>query len=149
MADRLAQVQNDIDTYGWHVILVSEDGEGPGFAYSIGLHRTLRHPEVVIFGLDLAILHRLVNDIAAEVRRGERFGEGDTSDEILEGYPVAFRGVSAEFYEEYLGQAIRYYGGTAFPALQCFWPDREGRFPWQSGYGYGVDQLQPQLQLPV
>lgn len=90
-----------------------------------------------------------MNGVAAEVRRGRRFGEGDRSDEVLEGCPVAFRRVAAEFYDEYLGQAIRYYGGTAFPALQCFWPDVEGRFPWQPGTRFGVDRPQPQLQRAV
>lgn len=146
MADRIARMQNDIDTYGLHVITVLGDDEGPGFAYSIGLYRTLGHPEVIIFGLARSDLHGAVNRVADEVRRGRRFGEGDSSDEVLEGYPVTFRGVAVEFYDEYLGQAIRYYGGTAFPAIQGFWPDGGGRFPWQPGYGYGADEPQPQLQ---
>lgn len=144
MGDRLARVQKDIDTYGLHVIIVPADDEGPGFAYSIGLYQTLGHPEVIIFGLGSSDLHGAVNQIAAEVRKGKQFGEGDTSDEVLEGCPVLFRGVSAEFYDEYLGQAIRYYEGSAFPAVQCFWPDGVGRFPWQPGYSYGVDEPQPQ-----
>jgi hypothetical protein len=88
---------------------------------------------------------RRSNNVGAEVRRGRRFGEGDTSAEVLDGYPVTFRGVSAAFYGEYLGQAVRYYGGKEFPALQCFWPDRNGRFPWQPGYSYGPEEPQPQL----
>jgi Domain of unknown function (DUF4262) len=30
------QVRADIATYGWHVIKVLEDDEGPGFAFTIG-----------------------------------------------------------------------------------------------------------------
>jgi hypothetical protein len=141
----LSRIQENIDAYGWHVVIVPEDDEGPGFAYSIGLYRSLGHPEVIIFGLEVDTLHRAVNNVGAEVCQGRRFGEGDTSVEIFEGCPVAFRAVSAEHYEEYLGQAVRYYGGKEFPALQCFWPDREGRFPWQVGYSYGPEEPQPQL----
>jgi hypothetical protein len=146
MADQRARVQNNIDTHGLHVIVVPEDDEGPGFAYSIGLFQTLGHPEVIIFGLGAELLHTLVNQVASEVRTGSRFGERDISDEILEGYPVTFRVVSTEFYDEYLGQAIQYYRGTSFPAVQCFWPDEEGRFPWQPGYSYAIADPQPQLQ---
>jgi hypothetical protein len=102
----LSRIQESIDAHGRHIVIVPEDDEGPGFAYSIGLYRTLGHPEVIIFGLDVDDLHRAVNNVGAEVRRGRRFGEGDTSDEVLDGYPVAFRGVSAEYYGEYLGQAV-------------------------------------------
>jgi hypothetical protein len=27
-----------------------------------------------------------------------------------------------------------FYEGVDFPALQMFWPDREGRFPWDKGF---------------
>ena len=148
MSNRLARIQKDVETYGLHVIIVPEDDEGAGFAYSIGLYRTLGHPEVIIFGLDQSDLHSAVNQIAAEIREGKRFGEGDTSDEVLEGCPVLFRAVSAEFHDEYFGQAISYYSGAVFPAIQCFWPDQAGRFPWQLN-SCGGDEPQPQLQSSV
>ncbi len=146
MAERLTRIQTDIDRYDWHVILVPEDEIGPSFAYSIGLYQTFRHPEVIVFGLDLANLHSAVNQIGSEIRKGVRFGEGDGSDEVFEGVSVRFRLVSTDFYDEYLGQAIRYYAGNGFPCLQCFWPDGEGSFPWDSDYRFNVDSPQPQLQ---
>ena len=149
MVDRLDRIQSDIDDHGLHVITVLGDDEGPGFAYSIGLFRTLGHPEVIVFGLDRPDLHSVVNQVAAEVRKGQRFGEGDSSSEVFDGCPAIFRGVSPGFYDEYLGQAIGYYEGNAFPAIQCFWPDGDGRFPWESGYCYGPDDPQPQLQHPL
>jgi hypothetical protein len=100
MTDRLDRIQSDIDSYGLHVIIVPEDEEGPGFADSIGLYRTLVHPEVIIFGLDPTDPHGAVNQIAAEIRIGSRFDDGDTCSEILEGFPVLFRSVSVEFHEE-------------------------------------------------
>src|SRR3954469_19204156 len=69
MALPLSRIQESIDAHGWHVAIVPEDDEGPGFAYSIGLYRTLGHPEVIIFGLAVDHLHRAVNDVGAEVRR--------------------------------------------------------------------------------
>jgi len=41
----------DVQGHGWHVIGVETDEEEPGFAYSIGLYHTFRHPEIIVFGL--------------------------------------------------------------------------------------------------
>jgi hypothetical protein len=38
---------HDVETHGFHVILVPEDDEGPGFGYTVGLHETLSQPEVL------------------------------------------------------------------------------------------------------
>jgi hypothetical protein len=56
-----AEMQADIATYGWHVIKVFEDDEGPSFAFTIGLYKRFGHPELVVFGLPL--------DTGAELRR--------------------------------------------------------------------------------
>jgi len=52
-----AQVPADIETYGWHVIEVPEDDEGPGFAFTIGLFRRFEHPELIVFGLPMNTMH--------------------------------------------------------------------------------------------
>jgi hypothetical protein len=43
-----AQMRADIATYGWHVIKVLEDDEGPGFAFTIGLYQRFEHPELIV-----------------------------------------------------------------------------------------------------
>ena len=148
MGDRTDRVRDDIAEFGWHVIMVPADDEGPSFAYSIGLFRTYGHPEVIVFGLPLATMHSILNTIGEEVRRGRRFDAGDRSDEILEGQPVAFGAIAAAHYDEYLGQAIRHYGGAVFPAIQCFWPTPAGLWPWQEGCPTGYVAAQPLLQPP-
>ena len=146
MSRGMDRIEADIAKYGWHVIKVMEDDEGPGFAYSIGLHRSFGHPEVIVFGLPLDLMHRMVNTIGAEVRRGERFAAGSRSDAVLVGRPVEFRSVAAGWLDEFFGQAIRYHGGPACAALQCCWPDRAGRFPGQAGVEAGCRAAQPDLQ---
>jgi hypothetical protein len=39
----------DVERHGWHVIAVEEDEVGPGFAYSIGPHRSFEEPAVIVF----------------------------------------------------------------------------------------------------
>src|SRR4051812_23358833 len=92
----------DVERHGWHVIGVEEDEEGPAFAYSIGLYRSFGHPEVIVFGLPVRVLHRVINAVGEEVRSGERFGHLDESGDVLQGYNVVFRTVKRGHYPEYL-----------------------------------------------
>ncbi len=130
--DRDHKLVSEIEEVGWHVIMIPEDDEGPSFAYSIGLFRTFGHPEIIIFGLDLDLMHRLINLIGEDVRQGRRFADGQAASGILEGYDVRFLNVARRHYPEHFGYAHWYYKGDDFPALQCLWPDKHGRFPTDS-----------------
>jgi hypothetical protein len=135
----------DVGRHGWHVIAVGEDEEGPGFAYTIGLHRSFGHPEVIVFGLPVPVLHRVVNAVGEQVRSGERFGHLDESGDVLDGYNVAFRAVERRHYPDYLGYARWFYHGDDFPALQCVWPDSRHRYPWHPEFTAAFAQRQPLL----
>ena len=147
MPGSAARIRADIDAYGWHLIKVAPDVEGPGFAYSIGLHESFGHAEVIIFGLPLDVMHTMINTVGEEVRRGIGFGDGSVSDEVLEGRPVRFRAVRPVHFGEFVGQAAEYYGLDGFAVLQCYWPDTSGRFPWQPGCSRIVVESQPSLQV--
>jgi hypothetical protein len=135
----------DVEEHGWHVICVEEDEQGPGFAYSIGLFRTFQHPEVIVFGLAVSVMHPMVNAVGEGIRSGNRLQHLDESDEILEGYNVAFRQVEQKHYAEYLGYARWFYGGNGFPVLQCVWPDKRHRYPWHPDYPETLSRRQPVL----
>ena len=141
-----AEILAVIEEFGWMVVAVPEDDQGPGFAYSIGLHGSFNHAEVIVFGLSLDATRGIVNAVGEEIRRGLRFGDGDRSGEIVEGFPVEFRAVAPEFHDEYFGQALKVYGET-FAALQCVWPDRHGTFPGQGGCREECERAQPSLQV--
>lgn len=139
----------DVEDPGWHVIGVTEDDEGPGFAYSIGLNHNYGHPEIIAFGLDVPILWRIVNAIGAKVKQGEKFENLHEGDAILEGYLVFFRSVERRHYREYLGYARWFYEGDEFPALQCVWPDKAHRYPWQPDASEPFRKRQPVLYDPA
>jgi hypothetical protein len=143
--DRERKLVSDIEQFGWHVIFVPEDGEGPAFAYSIGLFHKFNHPEIIVFGLDLNILHRIINVIGEELRQGRRFADGENASDILEDYEVRFVDVSRMHYGAYFGCARWFYKGDDFPALQCLWPDRQGRFPTVPDFPQRLRALQPVL----
>jgi hypothetical protein len=143
--DREQKLVSDIEEVGWHVIMIPEDDEGPALAYSIGLFQTFGHPEIIVFGLDLEVMHHVINLIGEEVRRGQRFADGQTASGIIEGYDVRFLDVARRHYPERFGYARWYYKGDDFPALQCLWPDKQGRFPTGAYYAEPLRACQPLL----
>ncbi|MFN3649349.1 MAG: DUF4262 domain-containing protein [Armatimonadota bacterium] len=126
------RVARDVAEYGWHTIGIEEDEEGPPFAYSVGFVRTLGHPEVLVAGLEPHLGHDILSTIAAEVREGQQFEPEREYEEILDGFLCAFKRVDPQFYARFLGCGLRYYQ-REFPCLQCVWPDKLGRFPWNEG----------------
>jgi len=139
-----AKLMSDVERHGWSVMKVSNDAV-PDFAYSVGLHRTFGHPELIAFGLDLDVMHRLINDVGEAVRGSARFRSGAISDAFLEGFGVTFRAVPQYQYAGHLGWARWFYDSDDFPALQLVYPDRHGRWPWQSGVSEEFRAIQPVL----
>jgi len=139
------RIIDDVAKFGWHVVQVMEDNEGPGFAFSVGLYQTFKHPEIIVVGLPLDRMHGIINNVGFAIRGGARFEDGVRSGEILEKHDVIFRQVPRERYQEYLGTALWFYKNQHFPTLQCVWPDREGRFPWEEEYTDSLKALQTLL----
>lgn len=128
--DHDKKLLGEVKEYGWHVIGVEEGEEGPGFSYTIGLFYTFDHPEIIVFGLDVRLMHQIVNGIGEQIKKGARFEHLNEAGDVLEGYNVIFQEVQREHYREYLGFARWFYQGDDFPVLQCVWPDKAGRYPW-------------------
>jgi hypothetical protein len=142
------RVERDIARFGWHVVKVMEDEVGPAHAFSIGLWERHRHPEIVVVGPDLDVLHRLVNAVGEDVRAGRRFEADHAYPGIVAGLACCFRAVHRANYRDFLGYAGWYYGGAGFPALQCVWPDPAGRWPWDAGFAGELAAQQPVLSEP-
>jgi hypothetical protein len=135
----------DVQGHGWHVLGVEADAEGPAFAYSIGLYHSFGHPEVIVFGLRVNVMHGMINAVGEQVRAGSRFNDLDESGDVLDGYNVIFRKVEQRHYREYLGYALWFYRGDHFPALQCVWPDSQHRYPWHDLISQHLAARQPVL----
>ena len=141
---------SNIETHGWVVTKVfrSAGDAGPEFAYSTGIFHGYQHAEIIIFGLDLDIMHKILNNIGNAVKAGTRFEPGNEYQEIFVRYWCQFRVVDRANYKPYLGWAIWFYENYDFPVLQCFWPDREGRYPWDPNCSPDVIEMQPLLFKP-
>jgi hypothetical protein len=140
-----ARVRDHIARFGWHLVLIPPTPEAPGWVHTIGLDERFGHPELIVFGGDFSVLAPLLNALGERVRGGTRLEAGSELEGILEGLPLAFRSVSAKWIEPFLGNAAWHYRRDAIPALQCFWPDGGGHFPWQPEFETALRGDQPLL----
>jgi hypothetical protein len=133
----LDKLDKDIGKYGWHIISVF--GENSlNFDYTVGFTETLNHPEIVISGLNVELMHGLLNDIGELIKQGYSFANGDTSSKVIKGYQVKFLSVDKSNIGEYFCADNTHYGEGNFEALQCIWPDQEGNFPLKTDNGQEV-----------
>jgi hypothetical protein len=140
------KVLADVREHGWHVVKVPDENESPGWAFSIGLHHSFSHPEIIIVGLPLDVMHRIINTIGSLIRTGRRFEHGVRSTNVVDDYTCAFSTVAPCWYAPLLGYAIWFYRGSHFPVLQCEWPDRDGRLPDDPRFNASLLHAQPLLK---
>ena len=139
-----ARVRADIDAHGWHVVKVMGDEHAPAWAYTIGLWERGEHPELAMFGMPLDQLHAVLNHAGALVRGGRVLEPGE-HEGVFEGLPCAVRPVEPRWLDVFFGNAAWHYQSREVPVRQCFWPDAEGRFPWEPGFAASWRGRQPLL----
>lgn len=143
--------------HGWQVMIVSDDAgcshpdhhhddkpepAVPGLAYTVGLGHRADHPELMVSGLEPALMHSMLNGLAQRVVEGHRLSAGDVAEDVLAGVPVALHEVS----ETGLVEAVTWSGWfhrRRPDALAVVWPDRRGVFAWQAGAPEVLDERQP------
>jgi hypothetical protein len=137
--------------HGWAAIAISD--RDPQFMYTCGLMETFKCPELIIFGLDQESHHAILSQVVCGIRDGGlTFRPGET-DQIAydEGLQLAIRPVHATQRPRYLGVAIefcrRMSPDVELQAMQVFWPDARGKFPFEAGCDLDVHSLQPRLDL--
>ena len=136
------KIRGDVEKYGWSVGLFEKGTATPSFAYTIGLWKTYNHPEIIAFGLPVDLLYTILNDTANLIKEGKQLSLGVDNNEILTNLPVQFRQVDASNIPDYFGFAQWFNDYESFPAIQLFWPDKAGKFPWEPTYDekYRFDQ---------
>jgi Domain of unknown function (DUF4262) len=135
----------DIAEYGWHVVNIFETDETPGWAFSIGLYRNFDHPEILVFGLKVGLMHSIINNIGDGVCSGKTYQVDGEYEELINSYSCAFKSVNPVWYYHFLGYANWFYKNQKYLVLQCFWPDRDSRYPWDPEFNPKLLWAQPLL----
>jgi hypothetical protein len=139
------QVAGHIDQSGWHVTGVLPDEKMPGWAYSVGLWHTYRHPEICVFGLP-PNRYGLINVVGDLISRGRRLAAGQALTDVIAGFGLQVRLVR-EPWSEMFAQGQSFYRSPSLEVLQLIWPDPDGRFPWELDFAERFRELQPHLWL--
>jgi hypothetical protein len=122
-----------IRTHGWMVQSVIADEHQPTYTYTVGLSQgPLFHPEIFLVGFHPDLACPLLNAAGNHVRAGIRFDRGMLSDQIIEGFPAAFRPIRSQttIRSSNAGRASL---GRAFDGVQLILPNADGLFPWEEG----------------
>lgn len=137
----------DIERFGWHIVHINEDKEGPAYSFSVGFYYTFQRPEILVMGLPQAVAHKILQIAVVHMAGGKTFQPFDPAPDFVEGFNSAFAPIEIEHYQEYLGYAIWFYRSlpAPFPAWQLVWPDKQGCLPWESGYDTRFLKLQRPL----
>ncbi|WP_121437973.1 DUF4262 domain-containing protein [Actinomadura pelletieri] len=137
-----------ITEYGWSVVLVHPDDDGPGWAYTIGLWHSHGAPELAMFGGDVYEMEESLNTLGRHTADGRLPTDGERRDGVVRGQAAAFRETDPLWYDAMFGGAVAFYRRPTPPMLQVVWPNREGLFPWQPGTDLRFRHSQPWLWLP-
>ncbi len=149
-----ARIAESVRLNGWHAIAVEGTEDEPSFLYTIGLCQTFDHPEIVIVDLDARMAHAIAAGAVARIRVGAVYRPGERHADLLEGFAMAWRPVHATRHLVLLGYAVAFYRIASAPpdrlrAVQLFWPDRAGKFPFEGDCDPRVAQRQPRLELAM
>jgi hypothetical protein len=91
------------------------------------------------------VAHTLINNMAYDIKAGKTFSPYKYDADILDNFDCYLTEVEKSNYDNYVGQAQRYYNGDAFRLLQCIYPTVKGIFPWEDEWPESIKDLQPIL----
>jgi hypothetical protein len=148
--EEIAQVVRE---HGWFAANIGD--HKPPFLYTIGLMQSCRHPEFIVFGLDADNAYALLSALVRDLRAGRSYAGPGAYRVDMGGaeHRVGFRRVHSTQHPLYLGFAMGFLTNIGrigeLEAMQAFWPDRAGKFPFDVGCDLTVYELQPRLDLPL
>ncbi|MCB9232979.1 MAG: DUF4262 domain-containing protein [Bacteroidia bacterium] len=129
------KIAEDVEKFGFHIAFVPENEYLPAFAYTIGLNKSYKHPEIIIFGLRQEIMGEILNELGTEIKKGKIFHPNIDYDHVISNYPVRFLEIKKEHYRDYLGFAGWFYNNSFdFPAYQLVWTDKQSNYPWDDEF---------------
>lgn len=140
------KILDDVEKYGFHISVISQDEYLPGFAYTIGLTKTYNHPEIIIFGLKNEVMSEILNGLGDKIGKGQIYSQDREYSDIVSNFPVKFIEVQKEHYQDYLGYGGWFYNSKFdFSAYQLVWTDKNNKYPWDEGFNDNWKFKQPIL----
>ncbi len=141
------KAREDVEKSGWHLLMIKGGNGRPGFLFTIGLWKTYKQPEILLFAPseDPRGMAGRLSAVAKRVIAGESLKNGTIAPKAFGDYDGEARDVLRRWYPSFLGTAGAFYNNFNFPAVQLYWPDKAKLFPWQSGFNPQLSPYQPVL----
>jgi hypothetical protein len=139
------KTNENIEKFGWEIILIKGTKYFPSFGYTIGLTKNYNHPEIICFGLSIETLHAIINDAGELVKSGQNIEIGKDYLDFFENGKSQFITVHQNSLSDYFGTAFEYYDTTKFSAIQLVWTDTKNKLPWEIGFEAKYKFKQPLL----
>ena len=117
MDDYVRDIAWHVRDHGWSVVALPQEGEFPGWAYSVGMSHTMGAPEVCVFGLPVTQMHHLVNQVGELVRDGLSLRPGD----VVPGVGLTVRPVDPSWHADLFAYGLAFCR-SAVPMVQLVWP---------------------------
>jgi hypothetical protein len=139
-------IAESVRLHGWHFISVYD--HEPPFLYSIGLMPD--HPELIVFGLESNDAAAILRGSCKIVKHGGSFEDKKVYQIGAPVPSVSFRNVHPTQVSLYLGYAMGYCRLKRLgdvQALQVFWSDKLGKFPFDDGCDEQTYAHQPRLDI--
>ncbi len=147
------EIADDVEKYGYSLLNVSD--ARPPFRYSVGLMKTYDHPELIVFGLDSDNSYYLFDKLIQKLATGIKYNEPGIVEIEIDGtkHRIGLRRVHETQQQVYLGFAMGFCRRIGrwgeLEAMQVFWPDSNGLFPFEAGCELDVFQQQPRIDLEL
>lgn len=110
---------------------------------SVGLHKILytTSPEIFISGISGENAPSIINNMVFDIQNGSYLVEGNEYDAYLDGYNCYFDLVDKSNYDNFFSKAVWFYQEYNFPVIQCVWPNKEHKYPWETSQSFRQDVL--------
>ncbi|MFA6152221.1 MAG: DUF4262 domain-containing protein [Chitinophagaceae bacterium] len=135
----------DIEKFGWTIIALEATEYLPSYAYTIGLWKNYRHPEIIVFGLPVGMLHTVLNEAGAMIKSSQKLESGKLYNDFFENGNTCFIPVDERNFRDYINYATELNGALAFPAFELIWTDKNLKFPWEDNFDTELKFKQPLL----
>ncbi len=139
------KLNTDIEKYGWTIIALDATDYLPSFAYTIGLWKNYQHPEIIVFGLPVGMLHTVLNEAGAIIKSGNKLEQEKLYNDFFENGNTCFIPVDERNFRDYINYATELNGASAFPAFEMIWTDKNLKFPWEENFDAELKFRQPLL----
>ncbi len=129
----------NIATHGWAPVSVFggwTEEDSPSLVYTVGLYKNYGHPELLISGIPTRVSLDILAPVVERIKLGESFVHGQMDTWALNGCPICFAAIPQKLVSSHMGKSELAYDLPP-PALQIYWPDSSGNFPWAPGYSVG------------